>query len=451
MWPAGELSCAAKDSSAQDRGGPLEAHALCLSAITAVGATALAVALTPASGATVRPGAIKFGVPRVVDPIHVYGEPDIKVAPNGTVYVSGPQGTGVQRSIWNVSYDNGDSYRLVQDNKTGTAYPSALIPTKSTLGPGGGDTELAVDRHSNVYYADLYALACYTTGYSHDNGKTVQSTPLGCAQPGADRQWLGIYDPAPSDHSVSPYKGERPLIYMKYSDEGVDGGSRVDYSTGTAPTNWHQGDPAGKIATGGGYGPTDAPIVIDQHTGDLLTAVMHGSGMSLAVGEPAADGSAHLNFRYEPIVNALTGDPNTLFPGFAEDKARNLYVVWVNGKDYQVYYSWAKPDEERPRLGRLERADQDQPAAVRRPADAVGRRRRQRDHRRCLVRHRQDACAAGLRRPVGQGQPAVVDVVRPDRPRDEQEAAHRAVGREPAPDALQRHLHAGHRLHHRDR
>src|SRR3954470_11129060 len=312
-----------------------------VSAITAVGATALAVALTPASGATVRPGAIKFGVPRIVDPIHVYGEPDIKVAPNGTVYVSGPQGTGVQRSIWNASYDNGDSYRLVQDNKTGTAYPSALIPTKSTLGPGGGDTELAVDRHSNVYYADLWALACYTTGYSHDNGKTVQSTPLGCAQPGADRQWLGVYDPAASDHSVSPYKGDRPVIYMKYTDEGADGGSRVDYSTGTAPTNWHQGDPAGKIATGGGYSPTDAPIVIDQHTGDLLTAVMHGSGMSLAVGEPAADGSAHLTFRYEPIVSALTGDPNTLFPGFAEDKARNLYVVWVNDSNYQVYYSWA--------------------------------------------------------------------------------------------------------------
>src|SRR3954452_16930662 len=92
-----------------------------LSAIAAVGATTLAVALTPASGAAVHPGAIKFGVPRVVDPIHVYGEPDIKVAPNGTMYVSGPQGTGVQRSIWNVSYDNADSYRLGQDKKNGQA------------------------------------------------------------------------------------------------------------------------------------------------------------------------------------------------------------------------------------------------------------------------------------------------------------------------------------------
>jgi len=315
-----------------------------LTAITVAGATALAATLAPASGATVRPGPIKFGVPRIVDPIHTYGEPDIKVAPNGTVYVSGPQGTGVQRSIWNASYDNGDSYRLVQDNKTGTAYPSALIPTKSTLGPGGGDTELAIDRHNTVYYADLYALACFTTGYSRDNGKTVNSTPLGCDSPGADRQWLGVYDPAPSDHTISPYKGPKPLVYLKFSDEGASSGSRVDYTDGSDPSNWHTNDKATQIADRSGYGATDAPIVIDQHTGDLLTAVMHGSGMALAVGQPAADGSAHLNVKYEPIMNTtLGGDPNTLFPGFTEDKARNLYVVWVGGKDYQVYYSWAKP------------------------------------------------------------------------------------------------------------
>ena len=315
---------------------------LATTAVTGLGAIALS--LTPASGAGVRPGAIKFGVPRIVDPIHVYGEPDIKVAPNGTVYVSGPQGTGTQRSIWNASYDNGDSYRLVQDNKTGTAYPSAAIPTKSTMGPGGGDTELAVDRHSNVYYADLYALACFTTAYSRDNGKTVSSTPLGCDSPGADRQWFGVYDPAPSDHTISPYKGPKPLVYLKYTDEGASSGSRVDYTDGSDPGNWHTNDKATQIAPGGGYSPTDAPVAIDQHTGDMLTVVMKGGGMALAIGEPAKDGSAHLNMRYETIMpNVLGGDPNTLFPGFAEDGGRNLYVVWVGGKDYQVYYSYAKP------------------------------------------------------------------------------------------------------------
>ena len=105
-----------------------------LAATAAIGVTGLAVGLSPASGARTvdNVSAIQFGVPRIVDPVHTYGEPDIKVAPNGTVYVSGPQGTGVQRSIWNASYDNGDSYRLVQDNKTGSAVACTAV-TRSPI------------------------------------------------------------------------------------------------------------------------------------------------------------------------------------------------------------------------------------------------------------------------------------------------------------------------------
>jgi hypothetical protein len=310
-------------------------RATVLLATATIGAMGLALGLTPASGTkgVDNVHAIKFGVPRIVDPVHTYGEPDIKVAPNGTVYVSGPQGTGVQRSIWNASYDNGDSYRLVQDNKTGSAPASSTQPTKSTMGPGGGDTEIIVDKHNNVYYADLYALACFTTAYSGDNGKTVHSTPLGCASPGADRQWFGVYDPLPSDHTISPYKGPKPIVYMKYTS-GTSG-SKIDYTDGSDPTNWHQGDSAAVIADQSPYSPTDAPVVV-------LTAVGVGNnGLALAVGEPAKDGSAHLNFKYETIVPNLPGDPNTLFPGFTMDKDRNLYVSWVQDNDYQVYYSWA--------------------------------------------------------------------------------------------------------------
>src|SRR3954470_3371852 len=105
---------------------------------------------TPGGVARGAPAATSaFGVPRVVDPIHAYGEPDIKVAPNGDVHVSGPQGTGVQRSIWNVSRDNGDSYRVVNAVPFATAAPPcSLAPAvcleinKSSLGPGGGDTEI---------------------------------------------------------------------------------------------------------------------------------------------------------------------------------------------------------------------------------------------------------------------------------------------------------------------
>src|SRR4051812_46048432 len=70
------------------------------------------------------PPPISWGVPRIVDPIHAYGEPDIKVAPNGDVLVSGPQGTGVQRSVWNVSKDNGDSWRVVNAVPSSNTQPA---------------------------------------------------------------------------------------------------------------------------------------------------------------------------------------------------------------------------------------------------------------------------------------------------------------------------------------
>src|SRR5438552_1671133 len=145
----------------------------------ALAATSFAL---PAGAAQAPP---TFGVPRIVDPIHTYGEPDIKIAPNGDVHVSGPQGTGVQRSIWNVSRDNGDSWRVVQ----GLPVNQAVAPNKSSLGPGGGDTEIAIGHDNTVFYDDLWALTCFTAAVTKDSGATTQSNPLGCSHPPGDRQW----------------------------------------------------------------------------------------------------------------------------------------------------------------------------------------------------------------------------------------------------------------------
>src|SRR3954471_4990713 len=169
---------------------------------------------TAASGAAAAAApAISWGVPRVVDPIHAYGEPDIKVAPNGDVLVSGPQGTGVQRSIWNVSKDNGDSWRVVNAVPTASSQPACTLApavcldiNKSRLGPGGGDTGLAVSRDNKIFYNDLWTLTCFTAATSPDSGATVQSQPAGCSPPPADRQWLALFDPG-STPTTSPYKG----------------------------------------------------------------------------------------------------------------------------------------------------------------------------------------------------------------------------------------------------
>ena len=161
------------------------------------------------------PPPIKFEVPAVVDPIHTNGEPDIAIDPQGRVFVSGPTGTGTQRSVWLGSVDRGHTFRIINPGLP----PNALLGTNAP--PGGGDTDINFDRSGKQYFADLYALACLRTATTTDGGATVsQSTyPAGCGGiPGADRQWLAVYDPPEGTPNQSAYRGPRPLIYLEYNN-----------------------------------------------------------------------------------------------------------------------------------------------------------------------------------------------------------------------------------------
>ncbi|MDQ1711705.1 MAG: hypothetical protein QOE45_1155 [Frankiaceae bacterium] len=300
-----------------------------LPVLAAVAIATGAVVLAPANSAP--PPVIQFGVPRIADPIHVYGEPDIAVSPNGTMHVSGPQGTGVQRSIWNISVDGGDSYRNVNDLEfnTGTPVDEACTgcPGKATLGPGGGDTEIYVTRNGRAFYNDLWALACFTAGTTADDGKTVDSNANGCSQQGlanADRQWMAAFDPAVSDKTVSPYTGPTPLVYMAYNGPQVDMTTDgLDYSRS-----------AGQFK-----GNTGANVIVDQHTGKFLTVTHVGNALQLAIGTPDADGK--LAFDYHDATDARDGSPGLLFPIVTQDTDRNVYIVWTEDDNYQVYYTSA--------------------------------------------------------------------------------------------------------------
>src|SRR5437868_12774799 len=88
--------------------------------IAALGALALAAAAvvgvgSPTGAAAKGSSAITFATPMVMDPNHTVGEPTIVHSPaaDGTVYASGPWGTGTQRSIWDASADGGETFRLV--------------------------------------------------------------------------------------------------------------------------------------------------------------------------------------------------------------------------------------------------------------------------------------------------------------------------------------------------
>src|SRR5438094_7391994 len=184
-------------------------------------ALAVGSALVVAAGASISglpavaaPG-IAFSTPTVVDPIHTNGEPDIAIDPQGRVFVSGPTGTGTQRSVWLGSVDRGHTFRIINPGLP----PNALLGTNAP--PGGGDTDINFDRSGKQYFADLYALACLRTATTTDGGATVSQEiyPAGCSGiPGADRQWLAVYDPAPGTPNQSAYTGPKPLIYLEHNN-----------------------------------------------------------------------------------------------------------------------------------------------------------------------------------------------------------------------------------------
>jgi hypothetical protein len=298
--------------------------------------TSLVALSSPASAgrttAAVDDGMPTFGVPRVVDPFHVYGEPDIAVNPKtGAIHASGPQGTGTQRSVWNVSVDNGDSYRILQ-NVPGSTVPSAGVPTKSAIAPGGGDTEIVFDRAGKAYFTDLYALECFAALTTADDGATTPAPNLhACPSDTADRQWQAVFDPAPSDHTVSPYAGGGPLVYLAYAGTGgVPIGSSTDglnfsHLAGTASSS------------------ADGTPVVDQHTGKFLMPVGGGTGgLRLAVGVPDAVGD--LTFHYQQIGGGTQS--GVKFPVLTQDTARNLYLVYIRSSgvgQYQTFYTWSPP------------------------------------------------------------------------------------------------------------
>src|SRR5882762_4148951 len=197
------------------------------------GASPATVPVASAGATANSSSAIGFQVPSVVDPIHTNGEPDIAIDPQGRVFVSGPTGTGTQRSTWFGSVDRGHTFRIITPGPPPSAITSIIDP------PGGGDTDIAFDRSGKQYFADLYALVCVRTATTTDGGATVsQSITGGCTNsgPGADRQWLAVYDPPEDTQNQSAYTGPRPLIYLEYNNlvgPGQNGGAQWNMSNAT--------------------------------------------------------------------------------------------------------------------------------------------------------------------------------------------------------------------------
>ena len=287
----------------------------------------------------------------VVDPIHTNGEPDIGIDPQGRVFVSGPTGTGTQRSTWFGSVDKGHTFRVISPGAPPSALAGLIDP------PGGGDTDINFDRSGKQYFSDLYALTCLRSATTTDGGATVNQSvyPAGCSGvPGADRQWLAVYDPAPGTANQSAYTGPRPLIYQEYNNvttgaQWVKSNALVDPQPGGPGLNYVNAQTAG-LGTVTGYSPfgADGYPQIDQTTGKVFQAAgtqnPDGSfSLLLNIGTPNAVGD--LTFLDNPTATSPNGDPSklihiadhlayspdTLFSVLSIDTGRNLFAAWTVG------------------------------------------------------------------------------------------------------------------------
>jgi hypothetical protein len=105
--------------------------------------------------------ALGFSHAVIVDQQRPGFEPDVKVAPNGSIFTSIPFGFSTTQSFLWSSRDNGNSYQFV---------PGTVGPGKPATCVGGGDTDLFIDPGNALYFSDLQGLTNISNSKSTDGG-----------------------------------------------------------------------------------------------------------------------------------------------------------------------------------------------------------------------------------------------------------------------------------------
>jgi hypothetical protein len=318
---------------------------------------------TRTAGAAKPSPKIAFSSPTVVDPTHAYGEPDVKIAGGGLDwYDSGPWGTGTQRSIWNWSSDGGHTFHSLHSPAVSSpAESDTTVPCPEGTPPpcpGGGDTEISIDRSGKVYYSDLAALITLKTA-TWDPVAHAMDTGLIANEDqtinGFDRQWFAAWDPVapPAD-----YTGPLPVNYLA-SAEALAGLECEPPVLGACSGAFYTTDGVNYTGPTMSYPEVNAgPLVIDQQTGTVLQAIsvetLNDVGIAILTRDPASPSDPAL--RNSQVIKIADLPPDTttfgLFPATAFDQARNAYVAWVTRGDagqstdedpdaWQIYYSYA--------------------------------------------------------------------------------------------------------------
>ena len=252
-------------------------------------------------------------------------EPSIKVAPDGGIYITGPQGLGGVRAPYQMPApvdQNSAGGDLLWRSDDGGQTWKYLQSYDGTL--GGGDSDITAAPNGTLYASGLL-LACVTVATSSDRGETWVPNPAACADAAGedDRQWndvdgnnavitvfgglTGLRFARSTINTGAVVNG--PTFELSGDDYEWPGVVDVDQNTGTSYVVWQTpGSPDDCDSTTSGCNPMAA-----QHTDDIrVVAVPRGATSS-------------------PDFVTVAANRDDTFDSFVDvdtDKAGNVYVVW---------------------------------------------------------------------------------------------------------------------------
>lgn len=260
-----------------------------------------------------------------VDPDHPASEPRVVVDPQDRIFIAAPLGPPGPSLVWR-SEDGGNSFSLVGPGFVGAT------PSGGAVVIGGGDSDLAVDATSALYFIDLW-IGNSSTAVSHDSGASWQGQPFGSV-PIQDRPWISA-DPNPAHPGTVFSVTEQPGsgIFISESPGPLTGQIfPVSILEASDPDRGLIGAaPAGNVATnmkGDTYNVYS--IFTGPNGGGIGLAKLPAGSLSVATSTVSPANNAH--------------DQSQCFPVIAVDNAvdDNLYVTWcdpVRSGDWAIRFA----------------------------------------------------------------------------------------------------------------
>ncbi|HEV2118934.1 MAG TPA: post-COAP-1 domain-containing protein [Candidatus Bathyarchaeia archaeon] len=280
----------------------------------------------PVPNPTFPTGGLSFGPATIVDPQRTEGEPLVHIDQFGNIWESGPWGFSTGQGFVAKSTDQGDSFHIVS--------PDGLRPNITPV--GGGDSDIITDDQGFAYFADLEGLGNVAVAVTNDGGNNWKTQLVAAQNTAVDRQWLAV-DNGPTSASSDN------TIFLTYR-QAVQG-SQILSSPGSTGTTDVTG---GLVFTNAGTGTVPQFVATGAPCGRLtFDPVLRYLYLPCLRSDHVEITRAHVNLSQRTGLTYTTlaapvspgGAVGHLFASLTTDQAGNVYVVWVDTKNNNVYLS----------------------------------------------------------------------------------------------------------------